>query len=274
MECYYGRCVSCSDRASEEYIKVNNFGYYKDINTSINVRRQEGRSDYQIIYIERGRGSFWINGELRTIEGGNIVVYRPGEEQLYTFEAHAGAAYYWIHFTGAGAAGLLERLKLNGSVFETGEFFGFRERFEKMMSACRPEDFITEDLLAGCMISILAETAKKLHNEDMSMVRVIETMHNDTADGRCNSDYAKMYGVSEYHFIRKFKSYTGMSPHQYKTKLLMGKACDLLLKTNMNIAEIAETLGYEDSLYFSRVFKKQMGVSPRRFKPRRFNTEL
>lgn len=98
------------------------------------------------------------------------------------------------------------------------------------------------------------------------MSLVIKAIQNDSKNSLTNSDLAKVYGMSEYHFIRKFKSYTGYTPHKYKTKLIVEKAIDLLQKTNLNITEVAEILGFDDSLYFSSLFKKEIGVSPQNFK--------
>ena len=90
-------------------------------------------------------------------------------------------------------------------------------------------------------------------------------MQTDFQNRLTNKDYAKICGVSEYHFIRKFKAETGLTPLQYKTKIVIKKAIDLLETTNLNISEISRMLGFEDSLYFSRVFKKETGTSPKKY---------
>lgn len=266
MECVYGRSSQCSDMASEDYLHVNNFGYYREPDIPIRVHRTGGRKDWQLIYIERGSGSFLHHGKIETAKDGYAAIYRPGEEQLYTFDAVRDSEYYWIHFSGSETEKILDRLMLRDSVFFVGEIPGIGEKIKKMTDACRIEGSSTDDFLTGCLITMLAEIAGKLYAADCTMVKVIETMQKETADMGCNAEYAKICGLSEYHFIRRFKECTGMSPHRYKVKLLMEKAAELLSKTDMNVSEVAELLGYGDSLYFSRVFKKQHGVSPRRYR--------
>ena len=72
-----------------------------------------------------------------------------------------------------------------------------------------------------------------------------------------------------YDYLRKlFKSEMGMTPHTYLTNLRMQMAEKLLCsyKTGeLNISEIAYVCGYSDSLYFSRVFKKIYGCSPKQY---------
>lgn len=265
MECFYGIMTEYSDKCSDKYLSVNNFGYYKNIDTDMSTRRDKGRLDYQIIYIDKGYGSFRINNKAFEISNGNVVILHPGEKHNYTFKADSHADYYWIHFTGTGVEQLLKDLKLEGSIFKTGDFFGFKEIIEKMSENSVVNDLATEALLSANMLSLLSITARKIYTPDSTMHRVIESMQKDFTNKLTNKDYAKICGVSEYHFIRKFKNATGLTPHQYKTKLIVNRAMDLLTTTELNISEVSRIIGFDDSLYFSRVFKKETGMSPQKY---------
>lgn len=65
---------------------------------------------------------------------------------------------------------------------------------------------------------------------------------------------------------RLFKAKVSMGPMEYLMQVRLGKAKSLLQHTDVPIAEIAEDVGYTDSYYFSRIFKKHVGVSPGRFR--------
>ena len=67
-------------------------------------------------------------------------------------------------------------------------------------------------------------------------------------------------------FIRNFKEYTGSTPAQYLLSLRISNAQTLLESTSYNITEIANIVGYDNPLYFSRIFKKQIGMSPSEFR--------
>ncbi len=72
--------------------------------------------------------------------------------------------------------------------------------------------------------------------------------------------------LSEAHFAKQFQKKTGYAPIDYFIRLKMQKACELLSTSDLRIREIATALGYIDPYYFSRLFKKVMGVSPRAYR--------
>ncbi len=74
--------------------------------------------------------------------------------------------------------------------------------------------------------------------------------------------YLQDRGQSYDHQARTFKKSFGISPLQYVNSLRMEQAANLLHDTSMKVSEIAEQLGYDDLVYFGRIFKKIMGKSP------------
>ena len=72
--------------------------------------------------------------------------------------------------------------------------------------------------------------------------------------------------MSSSWFIQRFKESTGFSPLQYVLKLRIANAQSLLEHTDYTITEIAGAVGYSNALYFSRLFHKYMGMSPREYR--------
>ncbi len=127
MDCFYGKGDLSTDNISEEYISVNNFGYVGHIDQNLCVKRNKGRLDYQIIYIDKGYGYFLIENKFDKVESGNIILLRPGEKNHYEFYSDSLTDYYWIHFSGYGVPELLTGLKLYGSTFSVGVFMNLRK---------------------------------------------------------------------------------------------------------------------------------------------------
>lgn len=76
----------------------------------------------------------------------------------------------------------------------------------------------------------------------------------------------KLSNMSESSLLRAFKTLTGMSPKQYHTNRRLQKAAELLEHTQLSITEIAEILGFGDSNYFTRLFRKYLNTSPSTYK--------
>jgi len=72
-------------------------------------------------------------------------------------------------------------------------------------------------------------------------------------------------GTSGSRFYRAFRSYTGLSPHKFITKVRLDASLSLLANSSMPIIDVAHSIGYTDEYYFSRLFKKQLGMAPTEF---------
>ena len=79
-------------------------------------------------------------------------------------------------------------------------------------------------------------------------------------------ELAALRGFRREVFTRKFTAAVGMPPKQFLSRYLMNRACDLLLREDARVREVAFELGFSNEYYFSRFFKKQMGIPPRDFK--------
>jgi transcriptional regulator GlxA family with amidase domain len=85
---------------------------------------------------------------------------------------------------------------------------------------------------------------------------------------------AKMVNYSASHFFTIFKRKTGYPPNNYLIRLRMKRACYFLEATNMDVKKIAETLGYKDQFYFSRLFKSVNEVAPTAYRAKARSTAL
>ncbi len=261
MEIYYGIDTTYTGKSSDKYIEINNFGYYKNIDVNINVNRAKGRPDYQLIYIKSGEVILQTDKGIKKLHNA-IILFRPNQAQVYTYTPAKNSEYMWIHFSGIGAEEILSGLFDTENILKTDDAFTFANTFESIKNFCIKYDDISAQFAAGSLIKMMAQLKKSRIVSDNTLNKVIELMRTQGVNLYSNEDYAKMCGISEYHFIRRFKKFTGMTPLKYQTKSIVERGIYLLQNSNMNVSEIAFSLGFNDSLYFSRMFKKATGVSP------------
>jgi len=101
---------------------------------------------------------------------------------------------------------------------------------------------------------------------DREMDRAV-TYFNENYNQDINIDaYAGSRGMSVSWFIRSFRKYTGQTPMQFILSIRINNAQILLETTQYSINEIASIVGYDNQLYFSRLFRKQKGCSPSEYR--------
>lgn len=76
---------------------------------------------------------------------------------------------------------------------------------------------------------------------------------------------AEKCNMTETYFRRLFRAVYQETPSQYRCRLRVAKACDLLLDGRLKVEQIARLCGFEDAAYFSRVFRLAMGCPPVRY---------
>ena len=83
------------------------------------------------------------------------------------------------------------------------------------------------------------------------------------------SDIVSMLNISEEHFCRIFKDYTGFRPFEYINRLKIQKAKELLKNSELNIKDISFQTGFENHSYFSKLFKRYTGCTPSEYRANR-----
>lgn len=276
----YGGNPDNSERVSTAYIDINSCGYHHITDTELTTLRPAGRSDYQLIYLWRGQGQFHFAFGTQWVQQGQMVLYRPGEAQHYSYFAGDQAQSYWIHFSGTGCEELLKGCGLWGqTVFDVGACVEFTElicRIIREFQLHQPQYVLN---CRGYFLQLLAIAARRVEQQRGSqqthkyerLISVIEAMHNECHDSRSAAEYAAMCHLSTSRFLHLFKQYTGTSPHLYKTEIRMEKARELLSSTTLSVAEIGRIVGYADPLYFSRIFKQVAGMAPKVYREQFLN---
>ena len=243
---------------------------------------QKGRRDYQILYVANGKTHFWFDGREKIVSAGHMVLYKPEEIQKYVYYLEDNPEVFWIHFTGSDVKNILayHGILLDEHVFYCGVLPDYKALFRKIIQELQLCRYGYEDYIASLFNDILLLVNRQQHEQKKTTGNVQEQIERAAAYFNENyntkisiDDYAESLHISTNWFIHNFKQYAGMSPAQYILSLRMVNAQSLLERTTYNIKEISEIVGYENPLYFSRVFKKEIGKSPAQYRKEMIPTE-
>ncbi len=116
---------------------------------------------------------------------------------------------------------------------------------------------------------MVVSAKRQLHDDNTElMVQALEYIRQNYADPISIAKIASLFGLERRRFAYLFEKHTGMSPRSYLTECRIRRSKELLRTCECSITQIAECVGYTDSFYFSRLFKRQTGVSPTEFRDR------
>ena len=263
-------------------IIVTAAGYYR-VHTSrvIETERPNGRGDYQLLYVASGKVHFIFDNTERIIPKGNMVLFRPGETQMYYLYAADKPETYWVHFTGSDVDLLLDyyRMPKNENVFFTGTSPDYQWLFRQMIQELQLMRVNYEDLLnmnlrhIFLIINRYLVEGNKVGTEMLDEVEKAAHYFNEHYNETIViEDYAREHGMTANWFTQSFKKITIFTPLQYIVSLRITNAMNMIETTDYNVSQIAAAVGYDNSMYFSRVFKNRTGMSPTEYKNRDKNT--
>ena len=260
MQLYFSRGRTQSNRKSESALYINNCGIFSDVEENISVSRPRGREDYHLIFVARGE----VKSNLGTAKSGDAIYYPAHAVQRYTYQALEGSLYYWIHFSGTDAATLAEGCDGSSILNCTAYATRIAELFAYVTNATAKDLPHEERYAQGLLRSIFALACAKERCRG-AFDAAIELMQ-DLQSTHTTEQLARAVGMSEGHFIRSFKKELGKTPTEYRTDLQIGLAKNLLVGTSLKIKTVSALVGFQDPLYFSRVFKERVGTSPKKYR--------
>ena len=238
--------------------------------------RPRGRLDFQLLYIAAGKAHFHIDGKEEIVTAGHMVLYRPKEPQKYEYYGEDQTEAYWVHFTGSNVTNILHSYGLTKEkkIFYCGSGLEYKNHFRAMiqeLQMCK-DDYpeMLEIHLRQIFIKLhrYFNTISKVDNsqiaEEIDRATLYFTEHYN--ENICIESYAQEHHMSTSWFIRNFKQYTGSTPIQYILSIRIYNAEALLQNDQYNITEISNIIGYDNPLYFSRIFKKIKGISPSEYR--------
>lgn len=257
---------------AKDPLYVTHIGYFP--NAQLHYRKWEKCcDDYILIYCVAGKGSCETQNATFTLQCNQFILLPPKQYYSYQPSIEHPSTIYCVHFNGTIINELNAHLQLkkhatpidlplNDQIVES-----WKEIYSGLLGGYTNENTGFASLCLYRFFSFFlfpyhqAKAIPPVEIEDavdQSILFMKANIHKRlTVD-----ELAAQFNYSPSRYTVLFKQKTGLSPMDYLIKIKIDKACNLLMRSNLFVKEIAGKVGYDDPYYFSRLFKKVMGKTP------------
>jgi AraC-like DNA-binding protein len=224
---------------------------------------------YSIHYIHKGRGIYKIKGKTYELEEGQGFLIVPNQIVYYEANKRDPWHYSWIGFHGYKSESYLQQagLSADSPIFRT-QNPQIADCFQQMrdVQESKAKELRLTSLL--CLILSLlieeapVETKAARSDRELYIANVVDFIANNYYRTLSIAEVSRHIGLDQSYLGALFKAHTRMTLQQFLVHYRLERACGLLHSTSFPISDIARSVGYENPLVFSRVFKKVKGMSP------------
>lgn len=232
----------------------------------------------EIIFIKDGNGSHMIGGRHYHTNKGDILIYNNGVIHDEGQNSDAGMSVYCCGMTDVKLNGLPPNHLVNKEkpyVLHSGEYAKDIESL--LMIMCTQ---ITEgkhgaeeicSYLLRALISLILQIPQgnytRSNSEEPQLLSEVKAYLDEHYHEDINLQLlSERFHISSYYLVHVFKKYTGFSPIQYIIRRRIGEAQSLLINSNESITKIAGMVGYDNTSYFTTLFSKTVGMSPKKYR--------
>lgn len=250
------------------------------------INGPEVRVAYHLHVILSGKGVLFAGGKEFHPHFGQMFLLKHNEEVTYYPDEKDPWHYCWITFNGRLAQSFTHDIGFTDGIYVLNSSIPPEQFYEIVYRVHeRPElNYFNEVRRTGLMLEFLAlamegtSTIEKIREKrnqkpiESYIDIALEFIHYNYATIKVN-DINDYIGFTRSYFTTVFKKFVGISPQKYLMQYRLKKACDQLENTYESIQEIAASVGYENAMTFSRMFKNSFGISPSEYREQH-NTEI
>lgn len=238
--------------------------------------RSEGVEQAIFIYCVKGAGWCELAGQRHAIRAGEVLVIPPKTRHAYGADEKNPWTIHWFHVQGKSLAGFLDELKV--SAIKPVVFLGddaqvlalFEEVLDVLEHGYTPQQMLHASQALAHLLAVMVRHRHENWREEpdarQKINRTMDYMKAHLDQALLLDKLAALANLSRSRYAALFKEQTGFAPIDYFNRLRMHRACQLLDNSDWSVKTIANQLGYEDPLYFSRVFRSVTEKSPMEYR--------
>ncbi|HAX51838.1 helix-turn-helix domain-containing protein [Muricomes intestini] len=234
--------------------------------------REEGADQYILIYCVDGKGIIEVDGKTYSIKKAEAFCIPRGKRHKYYADNQDPWSILWVHFKGENTKYFpldeCRTVQINSKYSENRMAVFFNLIFRVLERNYTMGNFIYLSQVLSLLLAEVyyREKVDESSVQDKHVTMVIRFMYKNLTKQLTLEEISREVDLSKSYLNSIFKEQTGRSPVDFFLHLKMQEACKLLQSTDMYIYEVSTKMGYTDPYYFSRIFKKVVGVSPKEYK--------
>ncbi len=235
--------------------------------------RPAGVDQAIFIYCTKGAGWCELGGRYHAVSPGDLLVVPPETPHAYGAAEDAEPwSIFWVHAKGGLLQPFLREMDISAEspVVRIGEDPQLLALFEELLDVVAHGYNTLQLLYASQTLGhLIAATIRNHRNKgqeqpgtQQKIAHTIAYMKQHLNQSLQLNALAALANLSRSRYVDLFKKQTSYAPIDYFIRLRMHRACQLLDTTDMSIKVAAAELGYEDPLYFTRVFRAVVEMAP------------
>ncbi len=260
--------INAGSLASDAAPVIVNCAGCLDTKFDFTTHNKEGRLDFYLMHITKGKLSVRFDKKIMTAEAGDTVIFPPKYPYKYRYDGNGdGLSYLWVHFTGSAAAfylsafGFDELPVIHGFADTEKICAGFCEMFD--IFSARGEYY--ETALAAPLLKILSALPKREKTVNR-ISRSLAYINASYTDEIRIPTLAAMENISNSRYYTVFTETMGVAPKRYIIELRIRHACELLASTDLSVKQIGGMVGYPEPHFFCKIFSECTGSSPSQYR--------
>ncbi|MFC3798883.1 AraC family transcriptional regulator [Cohnella sp. GCM10012308] len=244
------------------------------------------RDHYKIHFVHRGTGIVQTGGHTYRLSAGQAFLAYPDKIIFYQADETDPWTYSWVGFRGNRVADVLARTRLTPEAPVFPMDMRLMPNLYELLREAEDRPVNRDLRLTSLLLDVLTSLVEQMpvsfeggsglgaglgaalpgRKQDAYVHRSLDFLHCHFSEPITVEQLASTLGLDRKYLSVIFKEATGLPPQQYLLHYRMERAGELLRKGQYTIGEVARSVGYQDALLFSKMFKKLKGVPPKQYR--------
>ncbi|MCF8339385.1 MAG: AraC family transcriptional regulator [Chitinophagaceae bacterium] len=263
-----------------KHLHICSIGYYPKAKDHFTYRKK-GLSENFLFYCVDGSGWFTIGNQKYEVGPNEFFILPQNIEHAYGCGSENPWTIYWIHFGGESLPELNNiqevqkhfkpvYVKNNGEIIPI-----FSKIYKTLELGYSIDNLLFANMCLSHFLTLFIYNSRHYATVSSDKLDCVDSailfMKKQINENISLIDLSKQYNYSVSRFSNLFKQKTGYAPIDYFLQMKMQKACQQLDFSDRSIKDIAFSMGFDDPYYFSKRFRKILGLSPRKYRTRRMD---